>query len=193
MELIALADLGTPPTGWQLTFTSIPQTFHTLKLIGSTKGQTSSAYDQLYLQFEINGSWEDDDGGQNVTAFHWGNTSGSMAAASPAVSEGYTYSRFIYYTSEGSSYAQDFGGWEITIGDYTNATNIYKSMWFFNADTQSFGAHASQNSYLLVGGATYDTNTSGSNGQITGIRARSYSGTDDKFTQGSTIGLYGLD
>jgi len=192
MELIAFADLGTPPAGWQFTFTSIPQTFHTLKLIGSTKGQSGTHYDQLYVQFEINGSWEFDSGGSNYEAYSYGDTSGYWTGGTIS-SEGMSYARFPWFTSTTGSYTNDFGGWEITIGDYTNGANIYKSMWCWNPDMQSFGTAASYNSYLGVGGGAYDTNSSGSNGHVTGIRVRSYSGSNDKFSEGSSLGLYGLD
>ena len=192
MKRLGYAVLTSPPTTWQIEFTSIPQEHKNLKILYSTKGDTNSWPDQMYIYFQINGTWIYATDGSSYTAYQRGTANGTMSWESRFGSVGYSYMRMPNnMMSNTGAYANDFMSGEITIYDYANTTSPFKLLTAHSPFVMSYGTATSYNSYLQQAVGCYNSGTT--NSQVTGIRIRSYSGSNDKFMAGSSCGLYALD
>ena len=192
MKRLGYAVLSSPPTGWQFEFTSIPQDHKNLKLLWSVKGDTNTFPDQMYIYFQINGTWTYATSGSSYTTWQRGTANGGMSWESRVGSAGYSYLRMPNnMMSLPGVYGNDYGSGELTIFDYSNTTSPYKAVVSHSPFVNSYNTATSRYSYLQQVIGCYNSGTT--NSQVTGIRIRSYSGTNDKYVAGSSCGLYALD
>jgi hypothetical protein len=192
MKRLGYAVIANPSNGWQFEFTSIPQDHKNLKILWSVKGDTNAFPDQMYIYFQINGTWIYASDGSAYTAWQRGTANGTMSWESRVGSVGYSYLRMPNNMMSNSGvYANDYGSGELTIFDYANTTSPYKGVVSHSPFVMSYASATAKYSYLQQVMGAYNSGTV--NSQVTGIRIRSYSGSSDKYVNGSSCGLYALD
>jgi hypothetical protein len=157
-----------------LSFTNIPQTYKTLKVFISARGEYTGTRNNIAIAFNSDSS------NSNYKGYEWYYEDGALGGEFN--NNGSTAPRYLGAMPGLSGDTNQFGAVEIIIPNYANSTN-YKVLYTSIA--------APKNS--STGYSYWDRGTTWlSNSAITSITFTNPSGTGSNFSAASTIWLYGL-